>query len=168
MLLERTTGRIFSDQMPMLYRIRLDLLQEERKPLSPTTEFVEVLRARSGLGCVTAGLVVGRHNRTRASQSAFASASSARILLVSDPGNDGLAPGADDADGADGIFGACAHPDHSGPHPAFARERDLGAQRPQERLRPPQSTGERPRISCLCATRRDVIASTLRIQTQKR
>jgi hypothetical protein len=75
---------------------------------------------------------------------------------------------ADATDGADGMFGTRAHTDHSRSCSAFARERDLDAQRPQERLRPPQSTGERPRISCLCATRRDVIASTLRIQTQKR
>src|SRR5271166_1710996 len=75
----------------------------------------------------------------------------------------------DDADDADGIFStrARAHPDHSGACPAFTRERDLDAQRPQERLRPPQSTGERPRIFCPCCAPRDVIASTLRTQTQK-
>ena len=53
------------------------------------------------------------------------------------------------------------------PGPAFTRERDLDAQRAEERLRPPQSTGERPRIFCPCCAPRDVIASTLRTQTQK-
>jgi hypothetical protein len=52
----------------------------------------------------------------------------------------------DDADGADGIFSTRAHPDHSRPCPAFSSERDLDAQRREKRLRPPQSTGERPRI----------------------
>jgi hypothetical protein len=51
----------------------------------------------------------------------------------------------DDADRADGILStrACAHRDHSGACPAFTREPDLDAQRPQKRLRPPQSTGRR-------------------------
>jgi hypothetical protein len=62
--------------------------------------------------------------------------------LFSDPGKDGLiasrpitAGSTDDADGADGIFSTRAHPDHSRPCPAFTSERDLDAQRPQERLR---------------------------------
>jgi hypothetical protein len=42
---------------------------------------------------------------------------------------------ADDADGADGVFGACAHPDHSRPYPAFTPERDLDAQGAEEGLR---------------------------------
>jgi len=73
----------------------------------------------------------------------------------------------DDADGADGIFSTRAHPDHSRPCPAFTRERDLDAQRPEERLRPSQQTGERPRIFCPCRAARDVSASTLRTQTQE-
>jgi hypothetical protein len=69
---------------------------------------------------------------------------------------------ADATDGADGMFGTRAHVDHSGPCSALARECNLDAQRPQQCLRPPQSAGERSRISCLCATRRDVIASKRR------
>jgi hypothetical protein len=38
-------------------------------------------------------------------------------------------------------------PDHSRPCPGFTSERDLDAQRPEERLRPPQLTGEHPRIT---------------------
>jgi len=117
-------------------------------------------------------------------QAAFASApsvSSARVLLFSDLRKDGLiasrpitagstdgADGTDGTDGTDVIFTTRAQLDHSGPCAAFTRECDLDAQCPEECLRPPQPTGERPRISCLCAIRRDVIASTLRIQTQKR
>jgi hypothetical protein len=51
----------------------------------------------------------------------------------------------DSADGTDGVFNARAHPDDSRTGPAFTRKRDLDAQRPQERLCPSQSTGERPR-----------------------
>src|SRR5262245_11723721 len=47
---------------------------------------------------------------------------------------------ADAADGADGMFGT-RHADHSRSCSAFAREGNLDAQRPQERLRPPQSAG---------------------------
>jgi hypothetical protein len=54
----------------------------------------------------------------------------------------------DDADGADGIFSARARPDHSGSCSTFTRKRDLDAQRPEDRLRPPQSTGERARVFC--------------------
>jgi hypothetical protein len=87
----------------------------------------------------------------------FASASSQLLLLILDPSKASLiavraiaAGGTDDADGADGVFSARAHPDHSGPQPAFTRERDLDSKRSQERLRPPQSAGERPRIFCPC------------------
>jgi hypothetical protein len=66
---------------------------------------------------------------------------------------------ADATDGTDGMFGTRAHADHSRSFSALARECNLDAQRPQECLQPPQSAGVRPRISCLCATRRDVIAS---------
>jgi hypothetical protein len=90
------------------------------------------------------------------------------------PSKDGLiasrpitAGSTDDADGADGIFSTRAHSDHSGPCPAFTRERDLDAQRPEECLRPPQPTGERPRIFCPCCAGRDVSASTLPTQTQE-
>src|SRR6266446_6017743 len=55
-----------------------------------------------------------------------------------------MADAIDDADGTDRAFKSGAHPDHPCPCSAFTRERDLDAQRPQERLRPPQSTGERP------------------------
>jgi len=55
-----------------------------------------------------------------------------------------MADAIDDADGIDRAFKSGAHPDHPCPCSAFTRERDLDAQRPQERLRPPQSTGERP------------------------
>jgi hypothetical protein len=51
----------------------------------------------------------------------------------------------DGTEGTDGIFSIRAHPDHSRACQGFTRERDLDAQRPEERLRPPQSTGERPR-----------------------
>jgi hypothetical protein len=77
--------------------------------------------------------------------------------LFSDPSNDGLiaprpitAGSADNADGTDGIFSSRAHLDHLGSCPAFTSERDIDTQRPEERLRPPQSTGERPRIFCPC------------------
>ena len=94
----------------------------------------------------TAGLIVGRHNRTRASQKgAFASApsaSSARILPSFGSQQRWIGPrshsaSADDADCADGIFGACTHPDHY-PHPAFTPERDLDAHR---RRRPASARG---------------------------
>src|SRR6266478_3184853 len=82
--------------------------------------------------------------------------------LFSDPSKVGVitsrpmtAGSTDNADGTDGVFGARAHPDHSCPGAAFTRERDLDAQRPEERLRPPQSTGERPRIFCPCCAARD-------------
>src|SRR5262249_62081642 len=52
---------------------------------------------------------------------------------------------ADTADGADGRFGPRAHADHSRPRSAFAREGNLDPQRPEERLCPPQSAGERSR-----------------------
>jgi hypothetical protein len=71
----------------------------------------------------------------------------------------------DDADGTDGIFGTRAHPDHSRSGAAFTRERDLDAQRPEKRLCPPQSTGERPRIFCPGRAVRDVSAGTLCTQT---
>ena len=61
-----------------------------------------------------------------------------------------MADAIDDADGIDRAFKSGAHPDHPCPCSAFTRERDLDAQRPQERLRPPQSTGERPRIFSPC------------------
>src|SRR2546422_10408250 len=44
-------------------------------------------------------------------------------------------------------------------------ERDIDAQHPEERLRPSQSTGERPWIFCPCCAA--LIASTLRTQTHK-
>jgi hypothetical protein len=68
--------------------------------------------------------------------------------------------GTDDADGADGIFCARAHPDHPRPHSAFTREGNLDPERPQERLRPPQPAGERPRV--FCPKRAPRVASTLR------
>ena len=73
----------------------------------------------------------------------------------------------DDADGTDGAFNSGAHPNHPRPCSAFARERDLDAQRPQERLRPPQSTGERPRVFRPSRSPRDVVASTLHAQLQE-
>jgi hypothetical protein len=48
----------------------------------------------------------------------------------------------DGADSTDATFRVRAYPDHSGPQPAFTRERDLDTQRPQERLRAPQAPGE--------------------------
>jgi hypothetical protein len=67
-----------------------------------------------------------------------------RCCSFRDPSKAGLiavraipAGGTDDADGADGIFSARAHPDHSRPQPAFTGERDLDAQCAEERLRPP-------------------------------
>ena len=67
------------------------------------------------------------------------SASSQPLLLIWDPSKASLivvraiaAGGTDDADGADGVFSARAHPDHSGPQPAFTRERDLDTKRSQE------------------------------------
>jgi hypothetical protein len=46
-----------------------------------------------------------------------------------------FSPGStDDADGTDGVFGPRTYRDHTGPQSAFTRERDLDAQRPQERL----------------------------------
>jgi hypothetical protein len=88
-----------------------------------------------------------------------------------DPSKAGLiavrAIAAGGTDDADGVFSARAHPDHSGPQPAFTRERDLDSKRSQERLRPPQSAGERPRIFCPCCVPRDVISSTFRAQKQK-
>src|SRR5262249_47072667 len=52
---------------------------------------------------------------------------------------------ADAVDDADGMFGTRAHVDHSAPGAAFTRKCDLDARGPQERQRPPQSTGERSR-----------------------
>ena len=56
----------------------------------------------------------------------------------------------DDADGIDDIFSTSAHPDHSRPCAASTRER---APMPSVRRMsaPPQSTGERPRISKPCS-----------------
>ena len=50
---------------------------------------------------------------------------------------------ADAANGAE--FGTRAHADDSRSYSAFTRECNFGAQGPQERLRPPQSAGERSR-----------------------
>src|SRR5438034_8947593 len=52
---------------------------------------------------------------------------------------------ADAADGADGMFDKRAHVDHSRSCSALARECNLDAQGPQERLRPPKPAGERSR-----------------------
>src|SRR5580692_6049773 len=67
-----------------------------------------------------------------------------RCCSFRDPSKAGLiavraipAGGTDDADGADGIFSARIHPDHSRPQPAFTGERVLDAQCAEERLRPP-------------------------------
>ena len=49
--------------------------------------------------------------------------------------------------------------DHSRPCLAFTRERDFDAQSPEERLRSPQSTGERPRVFCPCAAPRERVRS---------
>src|SRR5262245_35645610 len=75
--------------------------------------------------------------------------------LFSDLREDGLiasrsitAGSTDGADGADAIFGTCAQPDHSRPRTTFTGKRDLDPQRPEKRLRPPQSTGEHARIFC--------------------
>jgi hypothetical protein len=66
--------------------------------------------------------------------------------LFNDPSKVGLsasrlvtAGSTDDTDGADGVFGICAHPDHSHTGTAFTREYDLNAQDPEKRLRSPQS-----------------------------
>ena len=53
---------------------------------------------------------------------------------------------ADAADGADGIFECRANPDDPAAGAAFTTERDVDAQRPQERLRPAQAAGERARV----------------------
>src|ERR1700730_17036585 len=73
-------------------------------------------------------------------------------MLLSPPSEDVLIPSrpimadvTDGADGTDGAFNSGAHPNHPRPCSAFTRERDLNPQRPEERLCPPQSTGERPR-----------------------
>jgi hypothetical protein len=99
---------------------------------------------------------------------------STSVVLFSDLRKDGLiasrpitADGTDGADGTDVIFTTRAQLDHSGPCAAFTRECDLDAQRPEECLRPPQPTSQRPRIFCPCRGPRDVIASTLRTKTQK-
>jgi len=83
--------------------------------------------------------------------------------LFSEPSTNGLstlgpitAGSTDDANGADGMFAPCGHPDHSRPTPTFTRERDLDTERPQERLRPPQPIGECPRIFGPCWAPRDV------------
>jgi hypothetical protein len=109
----------------------------------------------SGRAPATPATIPDRSKRRAVSASA-PSASSAGRNLFSDPKDGWIAPrsitagSADDADGADGIFGLRAHPDHSRSCPAFTREGDLDAQRPQERLRPRQSAGERPRIFRPC------------------
>jgi len=80
---------------------------------------------------------------SRLTKGAFAAASSARILPSFGSQQRWIgprshsAPSADDADCADGIFGACTHPDHY-PHPAFTPERDLDAHR---RRRPASARG---------------------------
>jgi hypothetical protein len=58
---------------------------------------------------------------------------------------------ADAADGADGIFGSPAHPDDSAAGMAFTAERDVDAQRPKERPRPPQPACQRAGISGPCS-----------------
>ena len=50
------------------------------------------------------------------------------------------------ADGADGIFAGRTHPDDPISGVAFTAEGNVDAQRPQERLRPAQSTGECARV----------------------
>src|SRR5271166_4266776 len=98
------------------------------------------------------------------------SASSANRFLFSDLKYGGCACRAipanrtDHADATDGLSRSRTHPDHSCPGPAFARERDLDAQGAQERLRPPQSTGQRPRISGPRWPSRGLVR-TLRTQT---
>ena len=52
---------------------------------------------------------------------------------------------ADAADGADGTFESRANAYHPAAFAALTAERDVDAQRPQERLRPAQSAGERAR-----------------------
>jgi len=54
---------------------------------------------------------------------------------------------ADAADGADGIFGSPAHPDDSAAGTTFTAERNVDAQRPKERPRPPQPARQRAGIS---------------------
>ena len=91
---------------------------------------------------------------TLASASSASSASSARpipgrnVQIGQDPLPRGSIAGADDTDGTDGAFGTPVHSNRSRPCPAFAGERDLDAQGPEKRLRPPQSPGERSRIFC--------------------
>jgi hypothetical protein len=107
---------------------------------------------------------------------AFASApsvSSARLMLSSDRRRDRLvarspiaAYDTDDADGTDGSLRICAHSDYSVPCPAFTGERDLDAQRSQERLRPSQSACERARVFCPWRPTREVVSGSLRTQTQ--
>jgi hypothetical protein len=75
------------------------------------------------------------------------------VLIQSGPIMADATDGADGTDGTDAIFTTRAQLDHSGPCAALTRECDLDAQCPEECLRPPQQTGKRPRISCLCATR---------------
>ena len=57
----------------------------------------------------------------------------------------------DHADGTDGVFGTRAHPNRSRPCTAFRGKRDLDAQRPEERLRPPQSPTDF--LSMVCPSR---------------
>ena len=77
------------------------------------------------------------------------------------------AAGTDDTDGADAIFRLRAYLYHPGPGSTFPRERDFNTQASQERLRPAQSTREGSGVFGPCATRREVITSTLRVQTHK-
>src|SRR5262245_48018564 len=100
-------------------------------------------------------LWICRHADTTQKKAGFASVPSAlrRSCLVSDPMKDGLMP-------LDPLlraaltmltvlplfFRTCAHPDDSRPGTTFTGITDLDAQRPEERLRSPQSTGERARI----------------------
>jgi hypothetical protein len=61
----------------------------------------------------------------------------ATVVLAYVPSRQGwrLEDAADGADGADGIFGSSVYPDDPVSNPAFATERNLDAQYPQERLR---------------------------------
>ena len=73
----------------------------------------------------------------------------------------------DDTIGVDAIFSPRAHLVYPGPCSAFTRERNFDPQAPEECLRPPQSTREGPGVFCPCAARRDLVAGTLRAQTQE-
>src|SRR5512132_778953 len=117
----------------------------------------DMISAPAGPRCIRSKRVLRQHRQHRLRDRG----------LFSDPRKIGLialrcTTATDDADGADGVFSIRAHPDDPRPCAAFPGKRDLDAQRPEEGLRPPQSTGKGPRIFCPWC--RDVNASMLRTQ----